>query len=467
MTKLEPTPLQLRHATEMAEATFMLDRSDPGAGKTLTAIAALYMRSQTYYEYMSPKALIIVPTIVRDQWATQIADWFPHSSIHVPKNGKDLPEAHVDIIVTTYGLCRQAKMRMALTNWRPRQIILDECHNLKNHAGKTTQAILGQRRLPGIATGADWLLGLSGTLVRRYPDDVFPIVQYGAPQLLRKPGSRYAMTYDDFVREFCVTERRQFGGMRSEQTMVTGAKNTKALAKILGEVSVYRSLEEMAGELPETTYGTLNVPLNDKPILAALLKDEPELYEAMSAASDVSLDERLKDLLRVSEDRDNETFMPTVRNVIGQQKARDPDLIRYIQDLDRPVVIFGWHLDAIHALVGNLQGAGVSVGTITGSMTDRMRTASLDAFKAGDSEVLVGQIAAMGTGLDGLQHVCNHAIFLEKDWSPAMNTQAIARLRRMGQKYSVHVDTVVGDNFLDHALEETNNHKAAIMEELK
>ena len=444
----------------------MLDRSDPGAGKTLTALTAAYIRAHRLYQGMSPKLLIITPTIVREQWADQVTDMFPNNSVHVVKTGKDLPEPHVDIIVITYGLCRQAAMNVALKNWRPRMVILDEVHALKTPTSKTTQAILGQRRQPGIATGVDWMVGLSGTLIRRYPDDVFPIMQYGAPQLLRKPGSRYAMTYDDFVRHFCTTERRQYPGMGSATTVVTGAKNTHTLAKMLGEVSVFRSLEEMAGELPDTTYGTLNVPLDPQPILAALLKDEPELYHAMSQADDISLDQQLKDLLRDDEERDAVTFLPTVRNVIATQKVADAGLRHYLMDLTEPVLILGWHRMPLQQLQGWLHEIGLDAGRIDGGTSVKHRHELLGEFGNG-LNYLLGQIAAMGTGLDGLQHVCHHVIFIEEDWSPAMNEQAIARLRRMGQKYPVHVDRVVGDNFLDHAIVETIRHKAAIMEELK
>jgi SNF2 family DNA or RNA helicase len=51
--------------------------------------------------------------------------------------------------------------------------------------------------------------------------------------------------------------------------------------------------------------------------------------------------------------------------------------------------------------------------------------------------LIIGNIAAMGTGVDGLQNVCDEAIFCEQDWVPSSNAQAIMRLCRIGQKNPV------------------------------
>ena len=45
----------------------------------------------------------------------------------------------------------------------------------------------------------------------------------------------------------------------------------------------------------------------------------------------------------------------------------------------------------------------------------------------------------MGTGLDGLQKVCNRIVMLGLPWTSAGYEQAIGRLRRQGQRKQVEV----------------------------
>ena len=50
---------------------------------------------------------------------------------------------------------------------------------------------------------------------------------------------------------------------------------------------------------------------------------------------------------------------------------------------------------------------------------------------------MLGNIDAMGTGVDGLQNVCDECIFVEESWVPSQNVQSVMRLCRIGQKNPV------------------------------
>jgi len=60
---------------------------------------------------------------------------------------------------------------------------------------------------------------------------------------------------------------------------------------------------------------------------------------------------------------------------------------------------------------------------------------SLDEFIRGDSEVLVATIQCAGTGIDGLQSVCNRAVFFQLPWTSTDFEQAIGRLDRDGTNF--------------------------------
>ena len=60
---------------------------------------------------------------------------------------------------------------------------------------------------------------------------------------------------------------------------------------------------------------------------------------------------------------------------------------------------------------------------------------SLDEFIRGDTEVLVASIQCAGTGVDGLQSVCNKAIFFQLPWTSTEFEQSIGRLDRDGTEF--------------------------------
>jgi superfamily II DNA/RNA helicase len=60
---------------------------------------------------------------------------------------------------------------------------------------------------------------------------------------------------------------------------------------------------------------------------------------------------------------------------------------------------------------------------------------SLDEFIRGSTDVLVASIQCAGTGIDGLQSVCNRAIFLQLPWTSTEFEQAIGRLDRDGTEF--------------------------------
>tara|TARA_B100000242_G_scaffold217926_1_gene159317 strand:- start:801 stop:5048 length:4248 start_codon:yes stop_codon:yes gene_type:complete len=60
---------------------------------------------------------------------------------------------------------------------------------------------------------------------------------------------------------------------------------------------------------------------------------------------------------------------------------------------------------------------------------------SLDEFIRGDTEVLVASVQCAGTGVDGLQSVCNKAVFFQLPWTSTEFEQSIGRLDRDGTEF--------------------------------
>ncbi|WPB79521.1 zinc-ribbon domain-containing protein [Archangium violaceum] len=107
-------------------------------------------------------------------------------------------------------------------------------------------------------------------------------------------------------------------------------------------------------------------------------------------------------------------------------RARLPTIRKYIQ----PKTLIYTHLiDGIGKLLANeIKTAGRTVGFYTGE--DK---SGLNAFIEGDLDVLIGT-ASIGTGVDGLQFVCNRLIINVLPWTHAEFQQLKGRLYRQGQR---------------------------------
>jgi SNF2 family DNA or RNA helicase len=155
-----------------------------------------------------------------------------------------------------------------------------------------------------------------------------------------------------------------------------------------------------------------------------------------------------------------------VRHQMGVAIA--PQVADYVDMLidggETKLVVFGWHHDVIDLLEQRLGKYGVL--RIDGRTSHEEREARKVMFIQGQPQVLIGNMQAMGVGLDGLQHVASHALIAEPDWVPSNNVQAIDRLDRFGQARTVLADLFVApgsilEKILASALNKAHNiHRA-------
>lgn len=110
------------------------------------------------------------------------------------------------------------------------------------------------------------------------------------------------------------------------------------------------------------------------------------------------------------------------------------------------------YTEYVEGIVGPIQSALEAAGLSVGVFTGEDKT-GLDLFRgyktingarheipASDQvDVLIGS-SAIGTGVDGLQHVCAQLIFATLPWTAALYQQVVGRVHRQGQKAdAIHV----------------------------
>ena len=110
-------------------------------------------------------------------------------------------------------------------------------------------------------------------------------------------------------------------------------------------------------------------------------------------------------------------------------RAKMPAIRRLLQEHPGQTLIYTHYISGIDRILREgLEADGWRVGFYTGD--DK---SGLNAFLRGDLDVLIGT-GAIGTGVDGLQHVCDQLIVNVLPWTSAGFEQLKGRIFRQGQR---------------------------------
>ena len=436
---------QIEDSKFLASRAFAGCFSGMGSGKTLTALAACR-------EVQALSVLIIAPPIALDMWAEEAASELGYET-QILKSGSTKIKAGVNVLICSYQIATSRKDELYhwLADSSKSALICDESHALKSHTAKRTKAVLGSG---GIASGAHHAWMLTGTPVTRWNDDLFPFLcRADMPGLKHRIGGN---TIERFQLQYTIGQNRRFGGMYKPKRVTVGNRNTDALNQWLYQgqepIAVRRELKDVWGAMQPLTVNTYTIKATRS----------PAYDEVVRKLDGMTMTQVVDSLARYQEQEEGETSMPTMRRLIGLAKveAAAEYLVERVADTQGAVLVGAWHTQVIDSMVECLQIKKLRVASLDGRTPAAKKTQLQAAFNAGDLDVLVGQIAAMGVSLN-LQRGGNCIVTVEEDWSPAVMDQFYARLHRIGQEKHVHVDKLIVANKLDRAVARLASKKAA------
>ena len=243
------------------------------------------------------------------------------------------------------------------------------------------------------------------------------------------------------VDEIHFTKQRTVENLSKRKKLVTvlisvaAAKQPQLCVLGMSATPVINNLQE-GKSLMEMVSGLTHDDLNTRPTVAHCMKLHQRLvtlgtrwlpeYQMVCELQTPEVDcgdsvEEIKALGRNGSPLALEQILTRVRLPIIRQNIRPKTLLytHYIQDIDS-------------ALYKALVADGWRVGFFTGD--DK---SGLEGFLHGDVDVLIGS-SAIGTGVDGLQEVCQRLIINVLPWTNAEFEQLKGRIYRQGQ----HADKV-------------------------
>lgn len=398
-----------------------------GLGKTVQALLSVPA---------AVPVIVLCPAAVKFNWRAEIAAWRPdlecdvlqgRASWRFPTPG-EVVVLNPDILPPVDPASLFAPSGVVL--------IVDEAHQYK--AGKSQRTIRLRNLSAAVlrAGGKVWLM--TGTPIINRPSELWNVLRCAALEKIAF-GS-----WPNFMR--------LFGAYQGRFGIVWGNASAE-VPELLRRVMLRRERLAVLPDLPAKTRSTLTV--NGMP---AALKRDMDKFLAKLQDAGITLEAVLSE--GASGQERKLLFEELSRLGVLVAAAKVPAVIEMIEDYEdagEPVVVFSAHRLPIDTISDRPGWAA-----ITGDTPADKRQDIVQRFQAGELHGIAATIQAAGIGLT-LTRAC-HALFVDRAWTPAENTQAEDRICRIGQTRPCVIRTVVLDHALDARIAELLSEKQALVD---
>lgn len=428
---------------KIAHTNGILIGDAPGIGKTYTALGFANHRKVK-------RGLVVCPATIRSQWRKDIkkVSLLEQVRVYQIERSSDGVANWPHWTIISYDLLRKPAIHAALCAMDWDIIILDEAHMLKEINARRTQALFGGGRREEfqdiLASHARDMLALTGTPLPNRPRECYTLAR-----ALNWESIDFT-SFESFRYRFNPSARMVNAEGKTYVREERG-RLPELQARLRCNFMVRRLKEDVLKDLPDKTY-------------------EFAYIEEDGRIADVIRRERL--LNYNIEDLKKPTFeifgeLSTIRREMGEAKVpKTLEHIRFLlETMEIPkVVLFSNHKSVMDALREGLKEFGVV--EVRGGMGQKARDNSIAAFQHPEGpRIFSAQIEAGGVGIDGLQHICSHAVIVEPAWTSGINEQAIDRLHRLGQHGNVIAQFIVVEGSLDERILATVIDKTHVVHE--
>jgi SWI/SNF-related matrix-associated actin-dependent regulator 1 of chromatin subfamily A len=441
-------PFQKKGADFLSHRRYALLADSMGLGKTVQSIAALDM--------VKAKSVVIVcPGVARTNWKKELVKFKSQidlTNLHVIESSKQLDQVMPgDSVILTYNLASKLPEYLRFD-----VAILDEAHFVKNRGTERTEILMfppeervGKHRrnpIPSLMQRVTRLWCLTGTPT---PND--PVEMY----VFTKAFRIHYLNRSAFIDYFFRVITSGFGGIVN-----LGVRDERKAEwdKMLHAFMLRRTPTDAEVTLPPLVFSSVYVEPD------ASIKLDAEETESAALAEGKLIEDirggRLEKALM------NEAVNAgSLRRLYGTQKVKGA--VRYIKELHdtgqfKKAIIFCHHRDVTEGVAKGLQGLGCEM--IIGGMSRKDLDKSIDRFQSDPTCSAISASISMSNAAINLQ-AADTIVFVEMDWVPGNNSQAVGRAQRKGQKNS-HINVVLiklEGNEVDEAVIDTLKRKVEIV----
>ncbi|MCW2931605.1 MAG: helicase domain protein [Actinomycetia bacterium] len=449
--ELMPHQGQLVAAAAAGHRTFLL-ADEPGLGKTAQALLAADAAS-------AYPLLVVVPNVVKTNWAREAARWTPHRPATVVQGDGKTVDGFADIVVLNYEvLDRHVGW---LGDFGFRGMVADEAHFIKNKTSQRSQHVLALSDRIRSRTTRPLLMALTGTPLINDIEDFRAIWQFLGWTDDSKPLGELADALEDTGltpadRGFHTAARQcviDLGIVRRRKLDVAADLPARRIADLPVELDgqAGRSIRAAERDLASRMVARYETALANRSFDAGVEGIDYDLVRRVARSE-------LKDAATA---RSGENVFSMMRR-IGEAKAElAADYAAQLARSTGKVVFFAKHVAVMDAAEETFARQGVRFSSIRGDQTPTARQANIDAFVNNpDVAVAVCSLTAAGVGLN-LQ-VASNIVLAELSWTDAEQTQAIDRSHRIGQAEPVTAWRIIAAQTIDTRIAELIGSKAGL-----
>jgi SNF2 family DNA or RNA helicase len=448
--ELMPHQAQVVAAAANGHRTFLL-ADEPGLGKTAQALLA----AEAANAY---PLLVVVPSVVKTNWAREAGIWTPHRATTVVHGNGDSIDGFADIVVVNYEVLDRHVGWFGDFGFRG--MVVDEAHFIKNKSSQRSQHVLE----------------LSDRIRARF----------ARPLMMALTGTPLINDIEDFraIWQFLgwIDEGKPLGELMEalEETGLTPADPGFYVAarRCVVDLGIVRRRKvDVAADIPARRIADLPVEL-DGAAGRSIRAAEQELARRMVARYETALANRSGDVVE-GIDRDlvrrvarselkdattgeaGENVFSMMRRIGRAKAGLAADYAAQLARSAGKVVFFAKHVDVMDAAEETFARQGVRYSSIRGDQTPSSRQKNIDEFvNDPDVAVAVCSLTAAGVGLN-LQ-VASNIVLAELSWTDAEQTQAIDRSHRIGQSEPVTAWRIIAAQTIDSRIAELIDSKAGL-----
>ena len=402
-----------------------------GLGKTIQALAA------------APEGhplLVICPNVLKGTWIAEAAKWRPEIAkvTRLQGRGSFRWPAPGELVILNYDILPETD---AESGGVPHgctagtTLIFDEAHALKNHKAKRTQRSRALANEVRSKDGRTW--GMTATPLLNDPSELWAVLQ--AIGCAQEAFGSYNAFFDMMGGSL-----DKWGGVRWSSCP------DESIPSRIRRVSLRREKAEVLPELPEKTFREIVVPIDRK--------TKTMLDKAWKVLQAAGIDlESAEALAAASKDAAIELQTVSAARA-ALATAKIPSLLELVESYEEqgePLVVFSRHRAPIDALASRPGWA-----TITGD-NSKDAQAVAELFQAGKLKGVAATIQAGGVGITLTR--ATQIVLVDRDWTPALNDQAIDRGHRIGLQHGLLITDLVADHAMDAHVTKVLKKKQAII----
>ena len=368
----------LPHQVEAVDFLLTKERcilaDQPRLGKTFPTVMAASQHGPV---------LVVCPAIVKTVWQDAFKKCVNINSAVVEGRAGAMKLPKSSVVIINYDLIQYVPKEL-FSGFST--LVLDESHRIKNPDAKRTKACLAaMEAVPRV-------YALSGTPIPNRPIELWPLL---------KGLGVYRGGYYDFAARYAKMWKAPWG------LDVSGSSNIPELKALMKPNVLRRKKEDVFKDYrqPQVSLITFDLPVDrrEQNFDANALLENPNAIMAFEGLSEIM---REAGILKVK---------PAAEFI--EDKLAEGE----------PIIVFVHHKEVARMLTEELKKHGPVV--ITGDTPERTRDKYIKAFQSGETNLIIGNIAAMSEGIDLSR--ADTVIFVEATWQTSALEQATSRMENV------------------------------------